>query len=192
MKDLIRRVLRGGRVLIALYLVAIVAANLSVAAFGPGVTILNAFLFIGLDLTARDALHDRWRRDHLWLRMFVLIAAGGAISYALNRDAGWIAVASCAAFLAAGAADVLVYAVLGDRSRRLRVNGSNTVSAAVDSLVFPTVAFGAFMPVVVLGQWLAKVVGGFVWLEVLSALSVWRPTRRDAAAHANEQLGGQA
>jgi hypothetical protein len=167
--------------MVALYLVAIVAANLSVAAFGPPSVIVNAFLFIGLDLTARDALHDRWRHDHLWLRMFVLIAAGGAISYVLNRDAGWIAVASCVAFLAAGLADVLVYRVLGDRSRRLRVNGSNVVSAAVDSVVFPTVAFGALMPAIVLGQWLAKVLGGAIWLEVLSALSVWRPRRRAAA-----------
>lgn len=159
--------------MIALYLVAIVAANLSVAHFGPPSVILNAFIFIGLDLTARDALHDRWRHDHLWLRMFALIATGGVLSWLVNADAGWIAVASCVAFLAAGAADVLVYAVLGDRSRRLRVNGSNTLSAAVDSLVFPTVAFGAFMPAIVLGQWLAKVLGGAIWLEVLSALSVW-------------------
>jgi queuosine precursor transporter len=166
--------------IVALYLIAIVAANLLIAEFGPDAAIIVAFAFVGLDLTARDALHDRWRHDHLWLRMLALIAAGGILSWFVNRDAGWIAVASTVAFLAAGAADVLVYQVLGDRSRRLRVNGSNVVSAAVDSLVFPTLAFGALLPVIVIGQWVAKVIGGAIWLEVLSALSLWKGRTRPA------------
>jgi hypothetical protein len=63
--------------LVALYLAAIVAANLSVAAFGPGVTIVNAFALIGLDLSTRDALHDRWRGRWLLARMALLIASVG-------------------------------------------------------------------------------------------------------------------
>lgn len=58
--------------LITLYLFAIVAANLLVAEFGPSVTILNAFLFIGLDITVRDHLHERWERLHLWRNMALL------------------------------------------------------------------------------------------------------------------------
>lgn len=157
--------------LVALYLAAVVAANLTVTWFGPDAAIVVAFVFIGLDLTTRDTLHDRWRGRRLWWRMLALIATGGALSWLVNADAGWIAVASTVAFVAAGVTDTLVYRVLGDRSQRLRVNGSNVVSAAVDSLVFPTVAFGAFLPGIVLGQWLAKVVGGAVWLEVLRAVS---------------------
>jgi queuosine precursor transporter len=65
---------------VVLYLAAIVAANLTVAAFGPGVSVVNAFLLIGLDLTVRDRLHDAWEGRELWLRMAVLIATGGAIS----------------------------------------------------------------------------------------------------------------
>ena len=171
--------------LVGLYLLAIVAANVSVALFGPSMTIVNAFLFIGLDLTTRDALHERWKGNNLWPRMLLLILAGGALSYLVNRDAGWIAVASTVAFLAAGVADTIVYRILGERSRRLRVNGSNSISAAVDSLVFPTLAFGALMPFIVVGQYLAKVLGGAIWLEVLSALSLWRrPTRTADDANA--------
>jgi hypothetical protein len=59
--------------LIALYLAAIVAANLSVAYFGPASTIVNAFLFIGLDLTARDRLHDAWHGRGLAWKMTLLI-----------------------------------------------------------------------------------------------------------------------
>jgi len=67
-------------VLVFLYLSAIVAANLLVVAFGPGMSILNAFLFIGFDLSTRDALHDRWRGRNLWPRMLLLVATGSAIS----------------------------------------------------------------------------------------------------------------
>ena len=51
----------------------------------------------------------------------------------------------------------------------VRVNGSNVFSAAVDSAVFPTLAFGVFLPWVILGQFAAKVAGGFVWSMILEA-----------------------
>lgn len=146
-----------------LYLLAIVLANLSVVAFGPSVTIINAFLFIGLDLTARDHLHEAWRGKNLWLRMALLIAAGSLLSWVLNRNAGPIALASFVAFAAAASVDAIIYQQLGKYPRWLRVNGSNVPSAFVDSLVFPTLAFGSFLWPIVLGQFLAKVVGGFVW-----------------------------
>jgi hypothetical protein len=65
--------------LIVLYLAAIVAANLSVAAGGPKAAILNALLFIGLDLTMRDLLHDRWRGRRLWVRMAAQIAFAAGV-----------------------------------------------------------------------------------------------------------------
>ena len=148
---------------VALYLIAIVLANLTVAAFGPNMVIVNAFLFIGLDLTARDRLHDAWRGNRLALKMTALIAAGSVISYILNRDAAQIAVASFVAFAAAAIVDALVYHLLGRYPRWLRINGSNVPSALVDSLIFPTLAFGAFLWPVVLGQFLAKVFGGLAW-----------------------------
>lgn len=89
--------------MILLYIGAIVAANLSVATFGPWASPLNSFLFIGLDLSLRDRLHDRWLGKGLWWRMLGLIGSAGAISYALNPAAGKIAAASVAAFCAAGA-----------------------------------------------------------------------------------------
>ena len=67
------------------------------------------------------------------------------------------------AFLAAGVVDAIVYQRLLKKSRFVRVNGSNVFGALIDSLVFPTVAFGAFLPLIVLGQFAAKVSGGFVW-----------------------------
>lgn len=148
---------------VIMYLVAIILANLTVAAFGPNMAIINAFLFIGLDLTARDRLHDAWRGNNLLPKMATLIAAGSVLSWLLNRDAGQIALASFVAFATAATVDAIVYHLLGKYPRWLRINGSNIPSALVDSLVFPTLAFGGFMPFIVLGQFLAKTLGGFVW-----------------------------
>lgn len=155
--------------LVLLYLVAIVLANLSVATFGASVTIINAFVFIGLDLTTRDALHERWHGSHLWARMLALIGAGSVLSAVLNWNAAPIAIASFAAFLCAGLTDTLVYQALGDRARLVKMNGSNIVSAAVDSIVFPALAFGfpLLVPVMV-GQFLAKTIGGGIWSLILA------------------------
>lgn len=150
-----------------MYLAAIVAANLTVAMWGPSMTIVNAFLFIGLDLTARDKLHDAWHGNGLVWKMGALIAAGSVLSWVVNRDAGQIALASFVAFACASVADTVAYHLLRRRAWWQRVNGSNVLSAAVDSLVFPTLAFGALLPAIVLGQFAAKVAGGAVWSAML-------------------------
>lgn len=174
------------KMLILMYLVAIVAANLLVVQFGPGVSVLNAFLFIGLDLTARDGLHERWRGKLLWPKMFLLIASGSALSWFLNRDAGRIALASLAAFAVAGVVDAMTYHIMRDESRMVKINGSNVFSAAADSLVFPVLAFG--FPIlwpVVLGQFAAKVGGGFIWsLTLTKAFS--NKTKREFIMRRNE------
>ncbi len=158
-------------ILVLLYLAAIVAANLLVAAFGPSVTILNAFLFIGLDLSSRDSLHERWQGKHLKLKMLGLILTGSLLSVLLNWNAAGIALASSVAFLASGFVDFLVYSLLGSKSRLIRVNGSNILAAAVDSLVFPTLAFRSIIWSIVLGQFAAKVIGGFIWSLILNRIA---------------------
>ena len=97
--------------------------------------------------------------------MAALIPAGSLLSWLVNRDAGPIAIASFIAF-ADGADDTLTYHAfaisVGSEDKRL-----NIVSAAVDSVVFPTLAFGGFLPLIVLGQFIAKVAGGAVWAALL-------------------------
>lgn len=152
---------------VALYVAAVVAANLSVAAFGPPSVYINAFLFIGLTLTTRDRLHEYWNGRGLALKMGAVIGTGAAISWVINQHAGQIAFASVLAFAAAESVDATVYHGLRDRAWLVKANASNVLGAAVDSLVFPTVAFGALLPMVVAGQFTAKVLGGLVWALVL-------------------------
>lgn len=148
---------------IIVYAAAMIAANMTVAAFGPWVSPINAFVLIGLDLALRDWLHVRLK---VW-QMATLIASTGLLTFALNPAAGVIAVASACAFSAAALADWLTFARLRG-TWLFRSNGSNVAGAAVDSLIFPTIAFGALMPHIVALQFVAKVAGGFVWSLVIS------------------------
>lgn len=166
--------------LVLVYLAAIALANVLVATYGPEVVVVNAFVLIALDLTLRDRLHDRWQRRQLWLRMLVLILAGGALSWALTPAAGQIALASAVAFVCAGAADALVYALLEQRRWLVRANGSNVAGAAADSLVFPMLAFGGLNLGLTLGLFVAKVAGGYLWSVALVVLGAI-PQRRPAA-----------
>jgi uncharacterized PurR-regulated membrane protein YhhQ (DUF165 family) len=167
---------------VILYLGAIVLANLTLVYFGPTWSIVNAFLFIGLDLTARDKLHDAWHGKKLVLKMTALIAAGSILSYLLNRNAGQIAVASFIAFAAAGITDAVIYQLLGKYPKWMRINGSNVPSAAVDSIVFPTIAFGGFLPLITLGQFLAKVFGGAMWSVIIVGFENAKQKRADTNA----------
>lgn len=160
-------------ILIAVYLIAIVLANLSVSLFGPSVTIVNAFVFIALDLSTRDRLHEQWQGRDLWRNMLLLIGAGSVLSALVNWNAASIALASFGAFLAVGVVDAVVYQLLGERSRLVKMNGSNLFSAAVDSVVFPALAFGfPLMWGIVVGQFIAKVVGGAIWAYLLTRKEV--------------------
>jgi uncharacterized PurR-regulated membrane protein YhhQ (DUF165 family) len=153
---------------VLIYLFSIVLANFVVLWFGPKSTIINAFLLIGMDLTLRDKLHDRWHNDRLWLKMFLLIFSGSMITYFLNRSALQIASASVVAFSFATITDTIIYSFLIKQKFLVKANGSNLGSALVDSVLFPTIAFGMFMPLIILGQFLAKVFGGFVWSVMLN------------------------
>lgn len=148
---------------IVIYAASMTLANLSVAAFGPAVSPVNAFVLIGLDLALRDWLHVRLRVWHMGL----LIACTGLLTYALNPAAGMIAVASACAFSAAALVDWATFAQLRG-SWLVRANLSNVAGAAVDSLIFPTLAFGALMPHIVALQFVAKVAGGALWAWVLA------------------------
>ena len=147
------------------YAVAIVLANYLVSIFGPVVTPINAFVFIGFDLALRNWLNlqlNKWQ-------MSAMIFGTGLISYFLNDTMQTIAIASAVSFTLASLVDWAVFnKIKGEWIKRANI--SNTVGALVDSIAFPTIAFGSLMPEIVLLQFLAKVLGGFVWTLLLSKL----------------------
>lgn len=150
-------------ILIGVYVCAMVCANLLVSWLGPWFSPINSFFLIGLDLTLRDVMHDRLTR---W-QMLGVVLVGGLITWALNPSAAHIAVASATAFTVSALADWAVYAVLRSKPWLVRSNALNAVGAAVDSVIFPTMAFGSFMPHIITMQFAAKVGGGAVWAWLL-------------------------
>jgi hypothetical protein len=146
----------------AVYASAMTFANLSIAHWGVWVSPINAFILIGLDFSLRDWLHEKIKP----LEMFCLILISGAITYILNPGAGMIAIASAVSFTAAAFVDWGVFQKL-DGSWAKKANLSNIAGAAVDSLLFPTIAFGSLMPKIVVMQFLAKIIGGAIWAFLL-------------------------
>jgi uncharacterized PurR-regulated membrane protein YhhQ (DUF165 family) len=144
---------------ILIYAVSMTLANLTVAIFGAAITPVNGFVLIGLDLSLRDWLHVRLRP---W-QLGTLIIVAGAITYGLDHSTKQIAIANTAAFTLAALADWFVFSRLRRGSWLFRSNTSNIAGSAVDSLVFPTLAFGSFLPSIVVLQFLAKTVGGAFW-----------------------------
>jgi uncharacterized PurR-regulated membrane protein YhhQ (DUF165 family) len=124
---------------------------------------ITSFLFIGLDLALRDLLHQKLKA---W-QMGCLIVSTGLLTYLLNPAAGMIAIASAVSFTAASVIDWVVFAKLTG-SWIKRANGSNISGAAVDSIVFPTLAFGVLMPQIVAMQFAAKVAGGAFWAYAIT------------------------
>jgi uncharacterized PurR-regulated membrane protein YhhQ (DUF165 family) len=99
--------------------------------------------------------------------MLLLIAGSSALSYAVNPASGQIALASFIAFSVSALADWATFrTILGSWLRKSL--GGVTVGAAIDSVLFPTIAFGALMPAVVLAQFAAKVAGGTLWSMLLA------------------------
>jgi hypothetical protein len=152
---------------VGIYLVAIVAANLIVGWLGPKSSPFIAFFLIGLDLSLRDKLHELWHGNKLVLKMGAVIVAGGVLSYLINRNIASIALGSSIAFAGAMLADGLVYESLFHRRKILKMNASNIVSAAVDTVLFIWIAFGVFLWKIMILQYLAKVLGGLAWSYVL-------------------------
>lgn len=148
---------------ILIYAAAMTLANLSIAAFGPAISPINAFVLIGLDLALRDWLHVRLKP----LQMLALIASAGVLTYALKPAAGKIAVASSAAFTAAALVDWLTFAGLRGSWLR-RANGSNVAGAAVDSLLFLALAPFPFSWAIAAQMMVAKIAGGALWAWALA------------------------
>ena len=58
---------------VLIYFLAVVLANKIIRWFRTQAVVITAFLFIGLDLTLRDKLHDQWHGKQLWWKMLALI-----------------------------------------------------------------------------------------------------------------------
>lgn len=147
---------------ISIYTAAMIAANLIVAFFGPWVSPINSFFLIGLDLALRDKLHMMLKP----LQMLALIMATGVLTYLFNPTISKIAIASSISFMAAALVDWGVFRAITGKWIRRSI-WSNTAGAAVDSIIFPTLAFAVFLPHIIAMQFLSKIAGATFWSFIL-------------------------
>jgi len=148
---------------IALYMGAIVAANMLVASYGKIALYLTAFLIIPFDLFSRDILHEAWRSKGLFLKMALLIFSGSTLTWLLNREAELVAIGSFTAFLCAGTVNTLVYQAMYEQPKPVKMNASNLLAALADSFVFVAVVFG-IDKTTILTQTAIKFLGGAMWV----------------------------
>jgi queuosine precursor transporter len=154
---------------IALYLIAIIAANIITAAFAP--LVFGAFivpmgtLFIGATFILRDLVQRRYGRKLTYL--FIVTALGlSAISSAILGDTLAIVGASAISFLIAETTDTEIYTRL-KLSLASRVFYSGLVGGILDSAIFVVIGLSpigagflpwAAVPAAILGQVIVKTV----------------------------------
>ena len=160
---------------IAIFVGAIILANNAIIWFGERFSVINAFCLIGLSITTRDVIHERWQSKGLWVKMGGLIVLSGCISWITNPATGQIAVASVIAFGCSMFVDTLIYQLLIKNKKIIKINGSNVFSSFADSIIFPIIAFGGFPLLIIIGQFIAKITGGFIWSLVIQKNTEGKP-----------------
>jgi uncharacterized PurR-regulated membrane protein YhhQ (DUF165 family) len=75
------------------------------------------------------------------------------------------------AFTVSEALDAILYSLMRKHPYLIKSNTSNMLGAAADSLIFPTLAFGGLMWPIVIGQFVAKTLGGLLWSLILKPRS---------------------
>lgn len=155
--------------IVALFLTAIVLANLLVSIFGQIALVFTGFFLIPFDLVARDILHDRWRRNgrtELICRIGSLVIAGAIVTSLLNIDASRIAIASVAAFVVGTTINTVLYYFMAHFRREKRMVISNSIVAVIDSTLFPLLALGLIDLRISLAQIILKCAGGLMWARL--------------------------
>lgn len=153
------------KLIVALFLIAFVTANLLVKHFGVYGLWISSTILIPFDFVCRCVIHERLKGYKLLSTLFFLTLLAGVITIAVNHDAVQIALASIAGFTAAQIAAGLFYqAALAERkSLFVKVNMSDLVGIIFDSLIFQLIAFSHFNPLVTGGQVAIKFIGGLFW-----------------------------
>jgi uncharacterized PurR-regulated membrane protein YhhQ (DUF165 family) len=159
------------------FIATILAANYVTTEYGMvpvgfGLMATAGTYFAGLAFVLRDLVQDKAGRR----AVIALIFAGAALSYAISDP--FIATASAVAFLLSEGADFAVYTPLRKRGYIRAALASNLVGAAVDTLIFLTIA-GFALRQAFWGQMAGKVA---ITLTVVTGVAAVRYSRRPVTA----------
>jgi hypothetical protein len=158
-------------VLIAIYLAVLVAANLVVYTTGQVALLLTGLVLVPLDFSIRVRLQEAWSGPGLWLRLAVLMVAGGGLTILVLPDASQVALASVSAFAAGSLLGAVVYAAALRWRTTVARGCSLGAMAAIDSVVFPMLAFEQVSGWLMVGQFLMKWLASGVFLVILNRVN---------------------
>jgi uncharacterized PurR-regulated membrane protein YhhQ (DUF165 family) len=154
-------------VLIPLYLIAFISANLIVKHFGAYGLWFSSALLIPFDFVCRCIIHEKYKGARLIAILFALTVAAAGWTILINFDALNIALASCLGFAAAQVGAGIFYQSNKNKSWFFKVNISDLLAIIFDSIVFQYVAFWSIDPAVTAGQICIKFAGGLFWYYIL-------------------------
>jgi uncharacterized PurR-regulated membrane protein YhhQ (DUF165 family) len=149
----------------------LVLANLMVFKTGQAALLLTGLILVPFDFAVRIQLQERWARSGVWIRLILLMVVGGVLTVLILPDARWVAIASVSAFVASSLAGALVYALLAHHEKRLARIASIGSMAALDSIVFPLLAFPEVSTGLMLAQCAMKWGAGLGFLAVLQRMN---------------------
>lgn len=156
------------KLLIFLFLIAFVSANLIVKHFGAWGLLFSSFLLIPFDFITRCIIHEKYTGARLIGLLTGLTLAASVITYAINRDALSIALGSIAGFIAAQVFAGIYYQTVKSSSNYFfKVNLSDLIAIVFDSIAFQIVAFQEFNVGITFGQICIKFAGGVMWYLIL-------------------------
>lgn len=149
--------------------VGVVCAPVCLVPVGFGLMAPSGVLMIGVALVLRDYVQERIGP----VGVLVAIIGGAAVSLLVSPIA--VALASAAAFAISELADFAVYTPLRRRNLSAAVLASGIVGAAVDSILFLSLAFGSL-------EFLSGQIVGKLWMSAAAALGLAVLGRRRAMA----------
>lgn len=157
-------------IFIALFLIALTAANLIVKYFGAHGLWISSFILIPFDFVCRCIFHETWKGWKLVVNLFVLTIWAALITIIFNYHAIYIAVASIAGFISAQIGAGIFYQwrlKKKESSWFIKINVSDAIAICFDSVVFQYIAFSFFNWTVMIGQIGIKILGGLLWYAIL-------------------------
>jgi len=144
--------------LVSLYLIIIVFANLFVLHFGQPALLLSAVVLVPFDFAVRTELQSRWSDQNLWLKLLSLMIAGGLLTVMTIPEAGQIAFASVVAFICSSIGGAVAFkffsdGILSHDEVKILTVG---VMSIIDSFLFPILAFDSVNGLLIIFQVFAK------------------------------------
>jgi hypothetical protein len=155
------------KLLIFFYLISIICANLLVQHFGAYALWVSSFILIPFDFVTRCILHEKWKGNELISKLFLLTFLACVFTYAINKEAEDIALASIVGFTSAQVSAGIFYQLNKGKNFFFKVNISDLIAITFDSIFFQLIAFGCINILVTIGQIAVKFAGGLLWYYIL-------------------------